>query len=281
METFIIYHKADLDWLFWAWACVQDLDGIVVFEPMQYWDKINLEPMRWADVRMVDFSLPREDMERLNENTNSFIRLDHHISAMNEMDDMIIAGERDTKKAWCLLAYDFFWCGDYRHSLVIDLISDYDIRKKSDIQKWDDEILPFQYWTRLDVWLDLDRVFDFMDKISEDDIHDIIWNGKAVVRSNAEMYKKRCNKAWEIEFDWHNCIALFWPSWVSSLVFDSVYDKKIHDMMVYIRYSIKDKEYTISLYSETIDCSIVAKKYWGGWHKWASWFMCKKLPFDI
>jgi nanoRNase/pAp phosphatase (c-di-AMP/oligoRNAs hydrolase) len=38
-------------------------------------------------------------------------------------------------------------------------------------------------------------------------------------------------------------------------------------------------QYTVSLYSETIDVSVIAKKHGGGGHKGAAGFVCPKLPF--
>jgi nanoRNase/pAp phosphatase (c-di-AMP/oligoRNAs hydrolase) len=39
------------------------------------------------------------------------------------------------------------------------------------------------------------------------------------------------------------------------------------------------EQYTVSLYSKTVDVSEIAKKYGGGGHKGAAGFQCKKLPF--
>ena len=39
-------------------------------------------------------------------------------------------------------------------------------------------------------------------------------------------------------------------------------------------------QFTISLYSEVVDVSEIAKKYGGGGHKGASGFHCKQLPFS-
>ncbi|MCK9521014.1 MAG: hypothetical protein M0R74_18615, partial [Dehalococcoidia bacterium] len=39
------------------------------------------------------------------------------------------------------------------------------------------------------------------------------------------------------------------------------------------------KQFTVSLYSEKVDVSVIAKKYGGGGHKGASGFQCEKLPW--
>ena len=281
MKTFIIHHNADLDWVF-GWAILKIAHPDAELVPMQYWDNIDLKQMVGHKVFMVDFSLPYIEMERLNMHTE-FVRLDHHISAIKEMEGLEIKGDREVKRAGCLIAFEYLWndyiewCGEYEE--IIQLISNYDIRKQDENRE--DITLPFQYWVRQEVWLSVDQAIFYLDTTSDSGIDDTIDAWNKILNAQRKMYKDRCSKAGEIEFDGHKCIALFWPTGWNSLVFDSVYDKEEHDMMVYIRYSIRKKQYTISLYSETIDCSLVAKKYGWWWHKWASGFMCTELPFTI
>ncbi len=281
-KIFIIHHNADLDWVFW-WAILKRAYPSAILVPMQYWDNIDIQQMEWHYVFMVDFSLAKDQMKRLNENT-TFVWLDHHISAMKDMEWLEIDWIRDTKMAGCLLAHIYVtWSIDAKNPMddAIRLISDYDIRNKESDFWRDAMVLPFQYGMREIVWLNVIKTVDILNSFCLEWWLDIIDKWEAILSYQKKLFKTRCSKAWEIDFDWYKCIALMWPKWGNSLVFDSVYDKEKHDMMVYIRYSIKDKNYTLSLYSETIDTSIVAKKHWWWWHAWASWFMCEKLPFNI
>lgn len=49
---------------------------------------------------------------------------------------------------------------------------------------------------------------------------------------------------------------------------------------VFARVSFDGKKYNVSLYSETVDVSIIAKCYGGGGHAGAAGFFCDELPWD-
>ena len=286
-SIYIIYHKADLDWLFWAWACwLPHQDDIIIAVPMQYWDELPcpLEDMTGHRVYIVDFSLPTEQMEYLNTNADLYW-FDHHISAIRDNEHLEIKGKRDTKMAWCRLAFHYHpeWDGTVwaSHNDVIDLISNYDIRNNTDKEKRENEILPFQYGMRLEVWLDLDKVIDFMD--SQFDVSLVRMKWKVIMDNNKIQRENWMKKSGDVEIDWLKWLALLWPAGWSSQIFESKRDNKKYDMMVYITYNLTKREYSVSLYSdrEDVDCSVVAKKFGGGGHKWASWFVCNSLPFSL
>lgn len=46
-----------------------------------------------------------------------------------------------------------------------------------------------------------------------------------------------------------------------------------------IAYIFDGYKFTVSLYSEKVDVSVIAKSYGGGGHKGAAGFVCEKLPF--
>lgn len=321
-QTYVIYHKADLDGLVWARACTYrpEVTDFVSLIPMQYGDNFeealekysqttSLSALKWQRVLMVDFSLPPETMERLNENTE-FYRFDHHISAIKDNEHLDIKGARDTTKAGCRLAFnhrinpksqipkDIF---SDRVSEAIDHISLYDTRTKNDpVWNRDENILPYQYGFRLEAGLDLAKVSELMIKIE----HQPETNATLVIQwRNIIKYNKQQRESWmkksgDVEIwvnledaaitgNWkiqiYKWLALFWPAGGSSQVFESKWDNTVYDVMVYITYNINKKEYTVSLYSDkdNIDCSVIAKSFWGGGHKWAAGFVCKELPFTI
>lgn len=273
------------------------LKGIIPV-PMQYWDNIDLDIMKWSTVIMVDFSLPREKMERLNNNTE-FIWLDHHISAIKDTEWLEIQWIRDINKAWCLLAYDWIendktieqtpWI--YR---CMYLLSMYDTRNNLDKEIWENEILPFQYGMRYSVWLDIEKAVKILNDILGFDLkNDLVWedyyfkslldNWKVIINNNKTQREQWMKKSGDVEIDWLRWLALFWPAGWSSQIFESKWDNTKYDMMVYITYNITKKEYAVSLYSDRddVDCSVVAKKFGGGGHKWASGFVCNSLPFSL
>lgn len=283
-DTYIIYHKADLDGIFGGAALLlaslrQNLNPELL--PMQYGDDIHLESLKGKKVMMVDFSLPREKMEWLNENTD-FYWYDHHISAMKEMEGLDIKGARTTEAAGCMIAFQETWDDvrkDYpeiysRFHDVFSLISRYDIWDNKEENEWNSIILPFQYAMRLEVGLDIHQAvvqlqtIDGWDEEKEKEsyIDHMLNIGDIVLDYQEQQREQTCKKAGDIEIDGKPAIALLSAAPANSNAFASVYDPEKHDMMVLIKYSIKDKQYTVSLYSdkENVDCSETAKKYGGG-----------------
>ncbi|MDO5845105.1 MAG: DHHA1 domain-containing protein, partial [Methanocorpusculum sp.] len=48
---------------------------------------------------------------------------------------------------------------------------------------------------------------------------------------------------------------------------------------IFIPFVFDGEQYTVSLYSTTVDVSEIAKSFGGGGHKGASGFQCAELPF--
>ena len=78
-------------------------------------------------------------------------------------------------------------------------------------------------------------------------------------------------------FEGYRCICIN-GSLGSSVMFDTVYDKKKHDLML-IFVNCNNTFWKISLYtySEDIDVGAIAKKFGGGGHRGAGGFTVKSL----
>ena len=107
-------------------------------------------------VIIIDVSLEMEDMEKLLEISNNQLTwIDHHISKRNDyiafqseyLKSNINYIFDDTKSA-CEIAWNYFYPLTHLPK-AIELLSNYDIWKFNGTPKWDDEILPFQYFMRL------------------------------------------------------------------------------------------------------------------------------------
>jgi oligoribonuclease NrnB/cAMP/cGMP phosphodiesterase (DHH superfamily) len=72
------------------------------------------DPVPWEAIRavqrvvIVDFSLPRVEMERIAAQAE-LIWIDHHISAIQEMEDVRWSGLRDISEAACILCWKYFF----------------------------------------------------------------------------------------------------------------------------------------------------------------------------
>ena len=58
------------------------------------------------------------------------------------------------------------------------------------------------------------------------------------------------------------------------------FEGRIHEYPIVIAYYWDGGRWKISLYSEKVDVSEIAKAYGGGGHKGAAGFQCGALPFD-
>jgi len=83
------------------------------------------------------------------------------------------------------------------------------------------------------------------------------------------------NLGFESEFEGAKCFAVNLGR-CNSEYFKSIPVGKYDVLMPFV---FDGDQYTVSLYSPTIDVSEIAKKHGGGGHKGASGFQCKELPF--
>jgi oligoribonuclease NrnB/cAMP/cGMP phosphodiesterase (DHH superfamily) len=79
---------------------------------------------------------------------------------------------------------------------------------------------------------------------------------------------------WEVKFEGYNCFVMNIYT-LGSPGFGPEMDNQ--DICIACVYS--DGIWTVGLYSEKVDVSIIAKKYGGGGHTSAAGFICDKLPF--
>jgi oligoribonuclease NrnB/cAMP/cGMP phosphodiesterase (DHH superfamily) len=283
------YHSADLD---------GHCSGAIVKFIYPECDMLGInygQDFPWSEigeneiVYMVDFSLqPFSDMEKLNQLCH-LIWIDHHKTAIQDAIDsgtVFYGIQRDGIGA-CALVWEFLCDGEDTPNAV-QLLAEYDV--------WDHsrtETLPFQYGMRFeenttpenqDLWRPLFRdVF----------VGDIINTGETILKYEDRQNEKFC-KAYSFE----TIMPAYPPSqdeippgykaiacnrgFTNSKLFESVYDPKIHDMMVtFCRLKLPAHKWTVSMYStkENVDCGAVAKAFGGGGHKGAAGFQCDELPF--
>jgi uncharacterized protein len=289
-KVLCIYHNADLDGICSA-AIVYDYFNCqedVILYGMNYgddfpWSFVDKEEMTEEDcipydkVVMVDFSLSKEDMRRLN-NLVELIWIDHHASVVNDNKD--IQGIRDVNHAACELTYMYFNSGYIPKA--VRLIGRYDVWDHSD-----KETIPFQYGMKLynlgPANSDWKNLFDNSKKVDKI-INQIIRNGHIIDQYKTSMdleYTNRYGFHAKLEFDdkYYKVLCLNrGMTNFGSVVFSSLYDPSIDLVMCFIQ---SGEGYRVSLYTErNIDVSVIAKSFGGGGHKKASGFLCSDLLFD-
>lgn len=251
--------------------------------PIDYRDSFPLDSIKEGEaIFIVDYSIQPHEMRQLLEITKNVTWIDHHKTAIEKYKDFEhdIPGLRVDGVAGCVLTYLYF-----------------NVLQKGK-KKFDLSLLPkVPMFTRLigdrDIWAWAfgQRTQNFCEGLlvadtnPTSDIWDHVWIDTKDVEVAGEIvsaYKKVHNKelidafAYPVEFEGYRGIACNVGK-CSSQLFDSL-DKQ-YDLMVPFIYD--GEQFTVSIYSTTVDVSEIAKKYGGGGHKGAAGFQCKELPFRM
>ena len=160
MRTYVFYHNADFDGVCSAalfakkWRDASPasepriLHSAPIMHGINYADNFPWDILKPEDhVFMVDFSLPMEDMKRLNDTVAQFTWIDHHKTAMNEAAEVGFAPSKgmscDTKQAACELVWWYLFPSEKELHRVVKLLGRHDVWDHSD-----PDTLPFQYGMR-------------------------------------------------------------------------------------------------------------------------------------
>lgn len=253
------------------------------------------QPFPWEDISkdervvMIDVSLPMPDMFKLAESCSELKWVDHHISAINAYREYTSGGVAlgiiailEDGIAACEGGWKHFF-PDEQMPTSVKLLGEYDTWRNQDKERWDNEIMPFQYGMRM--MCSSAETFAsellFQDDYAMDKaIKAIIESGRTILQYQKQQNERACRSAFEIEFEGLRAIALN-NGGANSQVFDSVYDPEKHDVM--IPFVFTGKHWTFSLYTtkNNVDCSVIAKSKGGGGHKKAAGFQLKELPDEF
>jgi len=275
----IFYHSADLDGKCSAAIALNRFPDYEL-RPIDYGD-----PFPWSDIAhretviMVDFSLQPDTallMLRLS-HLAALTWIDHHKSALIQYNPKpeVVNGIRDTSKAACELAWEYFF-PERPMPRAVHLLGRYDV--------WDHaahaDVLPFQWGMRLenteprqDIWKYL--FFDPPRLLAR-----IIADGRIALKFQSledEKYVHACG--FETILANHRCLAIN-RVLANSRTFTSQWDPNRYEAM--LAFGRKNGKWVVHLYSDRddIDVSELARKYGGGGHKGAAGFICDDtLPF--
>lgn len=290
----VYYHGSDFDG--WACAAIYALrKQKVELNPVEYGQEINFDNLENHDVvAILDFcpdapNVIREVMEKVP----VFYWIDHHKTSreMYEKEDFklihtppgqFITDSEDNPMAACELLYMFLHDVEYKDiPYYIRLLGRFDVWRHEDPQT-----LPFQYamkaWLgeprkNLQQWKKLLRPSKSDHKLFQK----LIEAGKYIMmyesNKNKEIAEKLC---FEMEFEGYRTLAIN-RTMESSKFFESIYNPKIHDLM--LQFGYWDGKWILSFISDKkdVDCSVIAKKYGGGGHRSASGSVVKELPKEI
>jgi len=288
MKLLGIYHNADLDGkcsgaIIKKWFEQNPDFEEIVLHGMNYGDTVPREAIERADLVIIsDFSLPLHDMAWACTVTK-VLWFDHHISAINELKELRIFGERDTALAGCELT----WKGlfpDKKLPPVVELLGCYDCwRWVKEPEPKQERVMNMQYGMRLEaMWPDDEKWRYLLSGSGDLEVEaTYIEHGKAVRQYQAQMIE-RINRSgmivsWE-GFAWfavntHNASSTDFEVKIAELN-ETV---RVQGVISYRRHHDGSWKYSLRSFSDDLDVSVICKKHGGGGHKSAGGFASEKL----
>ncbi|MFC1996666.1 hypothetical protein ACFLXI_03540 [Chloroflexota bacterium] len=236
---------------------------------MDYGDSLPLDLIVVADhIILVDFSLPKEEMEKLAI-YHQFTWIDHHKSAVEEMDGTANswAGVRDTSEAACVLSWRYFF-PDQPVPKAITLIGDRDIWRWAEEETGAFNEGLYQHFTRPsndELWVPL---------LNDDPerLVNLIETGGIIREARLrEIRRATARYSFSVTFEGYRTLVI-------NLRGSGDLGEKIRMMGYQIGYCYVDKVSEgqlmtyVTLYSDQIDVSFIAQKFGGGGHAGAAGF---------
>jgi len=293
----VFYHSKDLDG--WAsGAIVKHKFPEAEMFPINYGDKFPWDEIKFDDtIYMVDFSLPMEEMDRLNDYLQqNLIWIDHHVGAMREYENtpmryLPIVGKRDTSVAACELTWERKF-SKTKIPLFIRLLSLYDTWQHNDnIFDWN-YIERFQYGFKAQARDPKDDMcfwknwFTTVKMGTEDQyslVHSIALDGKPIQSYVEDRFESTlADRSCKIDWEGYTCLVVNGDPYIANYMTRS---EEFDGCDIAINYAnIKGESWEVSLRTlrDDIDLSVLAKKYGGGGHRAAAGFNWKspRLPWE-
>lgn len=283
----VIYHGVDLD----GYACAAIINFYLggheslKFHPINHGEPFPYYKIdKGEKVFILDFPppAPGEGWEDLLAITEDIIWIDHHESALKKFEEIEIEGSRSlTTPAACELVWDYFF--DVKTPESIKMIGDHD--------SWQHQIHhsdAFCLGMLAKDWIEDPRSEGWKSLLSnalkgnEEGIKTTISKGHTI-----QQYCKKSHaayvKAVSYEMQWlgYRCLVAN-RGLTGSYLFDSLWDKDKHDLM--IAYVYEGDHYIVSIYTTKTDqvkANDIAIAHGGGGHPGAAGFTCKELPWTI
>ena len=275
---YILYHN-DLDGYCSAHLVIRNTAGAKQLIEVTYDDEIDIDDfLPNSKVYIVDFHIDPVKMLELQDKCE-VVWIDHHKTAIEKYKDYPhdIEGIRRDGTAACELVFEYFKA-DQEKPLYVCLIGDWDVWNF----KYGDNARYFHYGMLLEATSPTSSVWDELADLEEQfyKSKNTIYSYKQICETGKTSFKTLMNyyngvikdKGFKTTFEGHKAIICNLPRCNSEAF--SKYKEPLK-----IAFAKGEDKFTVSLYSEEIDVSEIAKKYGGGGHTGAAGFVCKELPF--
>lgn len=288
MKQVCIYHSVDLDgWMsaaivkYWHMVHLYTEPSTMDFIGWNYGNPIP-DLSEYDKVIMVDIILPVEKMRELWFNLDkTVIWIDHHISAINDNNDLVWAGIQDVKFAACELTWKFF-VPEFSMPEIVRLLGMYDSFRHKGTEE-ERKVLEFQYGARQAI-SNYEEAYSYLVQTIEDEKNGYTFNDDTsnighLYNKGVAIYQYLCTEAKQI---YKNCFVVklgdYYFSCVNRERFNPInfginYHDEKYDGFACFHYA--NGKFYYSLYNDNgqVDVSEIAKAYGGGGHKGAAGFI--------
>ncbi len=267
-EKVVCYYHDDPDGISSA-AIVKSVYPDAKFYRMNYSDEVEFSSEMIDKTIIVDFSFKKEQMEWLRKHSKVFCWIDHHKTAMEELQEIWnsdeIDGLRDTTKSGCRLSWEWFYPNE-SVPRTIELIEDYDIWA----WKYGEKTAQFAegIWITTqdpedDVWYDL--LFSSLPH----SFNKILKLGESLLLAKSFRIQKTIRTGIKVILDGRSTFMVNTNHDVSK-VGEHIYKEMGYP--VALMWAMKGHNVICSLRSNKIDVGEIAKSHGGGGHKFAAGF---------
>jgi len=262
----IVYHSADLDGMMSAAIAKKFLlenEEECELLPFNYGQEFP-DLSKYETVFVLDVSLSEVLMSQLN-TENKLVWIDHHKSALEKFKDIDIVGNQSVDYSACELTWMYFY-PQYLIPTIVLWLGLYDTFRHVGKSN-ETDILHFQYGARV-FFNTPERCLNYLD--SDDIIDPLVSDGKVILLYLKMQAIRALDRAFVLSIDKYNFVGMNAPGLNPSILtksenFDNVFAG-------YAIISFTGTRWNVSLYSDTIDVSIIATKFGGGGHPGASGF---------
>ena len=270
-KRIVIYHAGCIDGFCAAFIAWQAYCTDCEYFPAQY----GSEPpdVEGRHVYILDFSYPREVLERMHAEAASLVVLDHHRTAQADLEGLEYA-EFDMDRSGAGMSWDYFYEGRPR-PWYVDYIEDRDLWtwKLENSKAINESIrqLEFEFEDWEELFCDKSRSEHESTKIR------MVREGELLLKQTQRLVDIICGKAIYIEYE-----DMMIPVVSNGCLISEAVGELAEDHQFAIGwFQLSENEFVYNLRSRgDFDVSAVAKKFGGGGHKNAAGFKSDKIPTE-
>ena len=236
--------------------------------PINYNVSFPIEIIEEAEiVYIVDFSIEPETMEQLLKITPNVFWIDHHKTAIEKLKDFEnIKGIRNVYNAGCVLTWWHINPG-VEVPKIVKFVEDRDLwawKYGNSTRDANFNLQALNLKPTDSMWIELFKNYE-----------NVLELGANINNFIESQYDQLAPNIGTINWECYD-----WQILNSSLFGSEGFRAEENYYLIRYYYNHPTRKWVISLYSDKIDVSIIAKKYGGGGHTGAAGFTCDSLPWE-